>query len=191
MSSRRGKLVYVGNLPQDIRERDIDDLFAKVGGVGVPLPAQPHHTHVNEQYGRIKYIDVKTPARPPAFAFVEFEDGRYASTAHSGSLAWINCTIIITATLRDAEDAVRGRDGYDFYGSRLRVEIARGPGGGGPPPAPANFRGRGTGYRVLVKGLPQSASWQDLKVPSRTVVDTAGARLLGVGRCHCCSMGAG
>ena len=26
---------------------------------------------------------------------------------------------------RDAEDAVRGRDGYDFYGSRLRVEIAK------------------------------------------------------------------
>ena len=70
--------------------------------------------------------------------------------------------------LRDAEEAARGRDGYDFYGNRIRVELARGGFGGGgrgmPPPAPANFRARGSPYRVLVKGLPMSASWQDLKV---------------------------
>ena len=29
-----------------------------------------------EQYGRIKDIDLKTPNRPPAFAFVAFEDSR-------------------------------------------------------------------------------------------------------------------
>lgn len=29
------------------------------------------------QFGRIKYIDLKTPLRPPAFAFVEYEDPRY------------------------------------------------------------------------------------------------------------------
>lgn len=62
---------------------------------------------------------------------------------------------------------MRGRDGYDFYGNRLRVELAKGAGGrgrgfgGGPPPG---FRPRQTGFRVLVKGLPMSASWQDLKV---------------------------
>lgn len=68
---------------------------------------------------------------------------------------------------------MRGRDGYDFYGSRLRVELAkgasgrgRGGGGGGgfggaPPPG---FRPRQTGFRVLVKNLPMSASWQDVKV---------------------------
>ena len=73
----------------------------------------------------------------------------------------------------DAEDAVRGRDGYDFYGNRLRVELAKGAGGGmggrgggrgfggAPPPG---FRPRQTGFRVLVKGLPMSASWQDVKV---------------------------
>lgn len=42
-------------------------------------------------------VDLKTPSRPPAFAFVEFEDPR------------------------DAYEAVRGRDGYDFAGGRLRV----------------------------------------------------------------------
>jgi arginine/serine-rich splicing factor 1/9 len=75
---------------------------------------------------------------------------------------------------------VRGRDGYDFYGSRLRVELAKGAGrgggggggfgggggprggfGGAPPPG---FRPRHTGFRILVKNLPMSASWQDLKV---------------------------
>lgn len=75
---------------------------------------------------------------------------------------------------------MRGRDGYDFYGNRLRVELAKGVGGGGsgggggggggprgrgfggaPPPG---FRPRQTGFRILVKGLPMSASWQDVKV---------------------------
>mmetsp|Transcript_8645 Transcript_8645/g.25961 ORF Transcript_8645/g.25961 Transcript_8645/m.25961 type:complete len:305 (+) Transcript_8645:177-1091(+) len=144
-------VVYVGNLPPDVKEKEVDDLFYK--------------------YGRIKFIDLKTPMRPPAFAFVEFEDPR------------------------DAEDAARGRDGYDFYGSRLRVEIARGGGppmgggGYGPPPGaygggggggygrgppPPQFaRGqmgpgvgmpsKGSAHRAIVKGLPISASWQDLK----------------------------
>ncbi|RLN93207.1 hypothetical protein BBJ28_00017723, partial [Nothophytophthora sp. Chile5] len=62
--------VYVGNLPMDIRTREVEDIFYK--------------------YGRIRDIDVKFPSRPPAFAFVDFEDAR------------------------DAEDAIRGRDGYDY-----------------------------------------------------------------------------
>jgi arginine/serine-rich splicing factor 1/9 len=45
-----------GNLPLDVRERELDDLFYK--------------------YGRIRGIDLKTPSRPPAFAFVDFEDPR-------------------------------------------------------------------------------------------------------------------
>ena len=34
---------------------------------------------LNLQFGRIRYIDLKTPLRPPAFAFVEYEDPRYCS----------------------------------------------------------------------------------------------------------------
>lgn len=52
--------VYVGNLPIDIRERELDDLFYK--------------------YGRIKDIDLKMPSRPPAFAFIAFEDYRGRAT---------------------------------------------------------------------------------------------------------------
>jgi len=74
--------IFVGNLPIDIREREVEDLFYK--------------------YGRIRDIDLKTPSRPPAFAFVTFDDHR------------------------DAEDAIYGRDGYSFDGARLRVEISKG-----------------------------------------------------------------
>ena len=49
-------LIYVGNLPPDIRSKDIDDLFHK--------------------YGKIVFIDLKNRRGPP-FAFVEFEDGRF------------------------------------------------------------------------------------------------------------------
>eukprot|EP00891_Asterochloris_glomerata_P009279 jgi/Astpho2/9279/Aster-06853 len=130
-SGPAGAAIFVGNLPNDIREREVEDLFIK--------------------YGRVRSIDLKTPPRPPAFAFVEFDDPR------------------------DAQDAVRGRDGYDFFGNRIRVELSqksRDPmrGGGGPPPPPQTFRGRGTGFRALVKGLPISCSWQDLKDHFRQVV---------------------
>lgn len=53
-----------GNLPDDIRERDIEDLFHK--------------------YGRIRDISVKKTGRPPCFAFVSFEDYRDAKDAVRG-----------------------------------------------------------------------------------------------------------
>ncbi|VDL86932.1 unnamed protein product [Nippostrongylus brasiliensis] len=78
---REDTRIYVGNLPSDVREKDIEDIFAK--------------------YGKIRFVDIKG-GRGPLYAFVEFED------------------------YRDAEDAVRGRDGYDFDGCRIRVEFTRG-----------------------------------------------------------------
>lgn len=57
MGRDRGNSVYVGNLPNDIRSRDLEDLFGK--------------------YGKIKYIDIKDrPSRGAPFAFIEFEDTR-------------------------------------------------------------------------------------------------------------------
>ena len=55
-AAEEGRLVYVGNLPDDATERDIDDIFRK--------------------YGRIKSVNIKRVARPPPFAFVEFDDRR-------------------------------------------------------------------------------------------------------------------
>ncbi|OVA02646.1 RNA recognition motif domain [Macleaya cordata] len=137
MSSRASRTLYVGNLPGDIREREVEDLFYK--------------------YGPIVDIDLKIPPRPPGYAFVEFEDAR------------------------DAEDAIRGRDGYSFDGHRLRVELAHGGRGQvSSMDRRSSYNGGGGGrggvsrhseYRVLVTGLPTSASWQDLKDHMRRAGD--------------------
>ncbi|XP_040936421.1 serine/arginine-rich splicing factor SR34A isoform X4 [Gossypium hirsutum] len=135
MSGRFSRTIYVGNLPSDIREWEVEDIFYK--------------------YGRILDIELKIPLRPPCFCFVEFEDPR------------------------DAEDAIRGRDGYNFDGCRLRVELAHGGRGqsssdrrGGYGGAAAKFGvSRHSEYRVIVRGLPSSASWQDLKDHMRKAGD--------------------
>ncbi|XP_059659552.1 serine/arginine-rich-splicing factor SR34 [Cornus florida] len=135
--SRSSRTLYVGNLPGDIREREIEDLFYK--------------------YGPIAHIDLKIPPRPPGYAFVEFEEAR------------------------DAEAAIDGRDGYDFDGHRLRVELAHGGRGQSSSIDRHNSYNSGRGsrggvsrrseYRVLVTGLPSSASWQDLKDHMRRAGD--------------------
>ncbi|KAF4077680.1 hypothetical protein AMELA_G00210690 [Ameiurus melas] len=128
--------IYVGNLPPDIRTKDVEDVFYK--------------------YGAIRDIDLKNRRGGPPFAFVEFEDPR------------------------DAEDAVYGRDGYDYDGYRLRVEFPRSGrgggrgGGGGGAGAPRGRYGppsRRSEYRVIVSGLPPSGSWQDLKDHMREAGD--------------------
>jgi hypothetical protein len=59
-SHRNDCRIYVGNLPPDIRTKDIEDLFYK--------------------FGKISFIDLKNRRGPP-FAFVEFEDSRLVSQA--------------------------------------------------------------------------------------------------------------
>ena len=71
---------------------------------------------------------------------------------------------------RDAEDAVRGRDGYVFDGCKIRVEFprssGRGRGGGGNMGGrrPGGRGNRPKGYQLEITGLPSSGSWQDIKV---------------------------
>lgn len=123
------KRIFVGNLPPDVRTRDLEDLFYK--------------------FGKIAFIDLKTRRGPP-FAFVEFHD------------------------YRDAEEAVRCRDGKEWDGCRLRVEFPRGrertsrfkTGSGS---SRSNVPQRRSKYRVKVSGLPSSGSWQDLKDHMREV----------------------
>jgi len=58
MSSGGGNIdcrVYVGNLPPDARNKDVEDIFRK--------------------FGKITYIDLKNRKGPP-FAFIEYEDKR-------------------------------------------------------------------------------------------------------------------
>lgn len=131
MSNKSDSRIYIGNLPPDVRTKDIEDLFYK--------------------YGKIRYIDLKNRKGPP-FAFVEFEDAL------------------------DAEDAIKGRDNYEYEGYRLRVEFqkgARGGRGAGGGSGAGYSRGGGGGgvnqpprrseNRVIITGLPPTGSWQDLK----------------------------
>lgn len=149
MSSRASRTIYVGNLPGDIREYEVEDLFNK--------------------YGPIVDIDLKIPPRPPGYCFIEFEDAR------------------------DAEDAIRGRDGYNFDGHRLRVELAHGGRGQSSfsdrhsSYSSAGGGGRGavskrSEYRVIVRGLPSSASWQDLKDHMRKAGDVGFAQVFREGK---------
>ncbi len=143
-----GKTIYVGNLPGDVRRSEVEDLFQKCGPCVLadtclslyillfsrplscidpsafavqcpPLSRRPRIGRtcrqvppcsvaeflpsllfaLSHRYGKIREIDLKLPPRPPGFAFIEFDSSR------------------------DAEDAVKGRDGYDFDGNRLRVRI--------------------------------------------------------------------
>jgi arginine/serine-rich splicing factor 1/9 len=180
----RMALVYVGGLPDDIRSSEIRDIFDK--------------------FGSIRNVDIKTPRAPggnmlrrcrcaPAgrdhmrrtlvcvctgqatYAFVEFEDDR------------------------NAEDAVRDRDGYKFAGARLRVEMWRGKrdfaatlSSGGLLPVPSGG-GRGpprrTDYKVIVENLPSGASWQDLRDHMRKAGEVGYAEVNADGgwrwRCRC------
>ncbi|XP_039135076.1 serine/arginine-rich splicing factor SR34A-like [Dioscorea cayenensis subsp. rotundata] len=146
MSGRLSRTIYVGNLPLDIRESEVEDIFYK--------------------YGRIVEIELKNPPRPPGYCFVEFESSR------------------------DADDAIRGRDGYLFDGHRLRVELAHG--GRGQSSSIGRSSGHGSGhgsgsgkygvshrseFRVIVRGLPSSASWQDLKDHMRKAGDVCFAQV--------------
>ncbi|XP_042053945.1 serine/arginine-rich splicing factor SR34A-like isoform X1 [Salvia splendens] len=80
---------------------------------------------------------------------------------------------------RDADDAIHGRDGYDFDGCRLRVEPTHGGRGSSSYDRHSSYNSgssRGgvskhSDYRVLVTGLPSSASWQYLKDHMRRAGD--------------------
>jgi len=163
----RGNRVYVGNLPPDVREREIEDVFHK--------------------YGRITSCDLRNKKGPP-FAFIDFDDSR------------------------DAADAIKGRDGYELDGYRIRVEFPRSLRDGGRDGGrDGRDRDRGgrygdrngdrrvggrdgarggnlrrSKYRGLVSGLPPSGSWQDLKDHMREAGDVCYADVNkdGTGACE-------
>lgn len=80
---RGPNVVYVGNLPTDIKERELQELFDKVGGLArcaaastSPLSPLTCPPFCWPQFGSIRAIDIKIPPRPPPFAFIEFDDPR-------------------------------------------------------------------------------------------------------------------
>ncbi|XP_050313639.1 serine/arginine-rich splicing factor 1A [Anthonomus grandis grandis] len=147
MSSGRSDCrIYVGNLPPDIRTKDIQDLFYK--------------------FGKVTFVDLKNRRGPP-FAFVEFEDNRDAEDAvhardgydYDGYRLRVEFPRGGSGSSSGGGSGGRGRgDGGGFRGG------GRGRGNRGPP-------ARRSQYRVLVTGLPPSGSWQDLKDHMREAGD--------------------
>nr|CAG4638834.1 EOG090X0HR1 [Cyclestheria hislopi] len=142
--------IYVGNLPPDIRTKDIEDLFYK--------------------FGKIAYIDLKNRRGPP-FAFVEFEDPRDAEDAvHARDGYDYDGYRLRVEFPRGSQNAGGGGGGGGNH--RYQRGNAGGRSGGGNN----GGRGRGpparrTNYRVIVTGLPPTGSWQDLKDHMREAGD--------------------
>ena len=64
MSDRFSHTIYVGNLPSNIRELEVEDLFYK--------------------YGRILAVELKIPYHSPRYCFIEFENSRDVEYAIKG-----------------------------------------------------------------------------------------------------------
>ncbi|PKU78308.1 serine/arginine-rich splicing factor SR34A [Dendrobium catenatum] len=135
MSGRAGCTIYVGNLPIDVRQHEIEDLFLK--------------------YGHIVRVELKAPPRKRGYCFIEFESSL------------------------DAEDAIKGRNRYEFAGCHLKVEPAREGGRFSSFVDQSSRYGASyrSEYRVVVSGLPSSASWRDLKDYMRKAGDVCFAEV--------------
>lgn len=159
--------VYVGNLPREVRGRELEDLFFK--------------------YGKIIEIDLKDKREgAPPFAFIDFEDPRDAQDAiddkdgemYKGNKLRVELPRGGRGGFRGGFDRDRDRD-YDSHGGggyrgggyrgRGGYNDFRGGGGGGRGGGPA----RRTDNRVIVKNLPPTGSWQDLKDHMREAGDVA------------------
>jgi len=162
MSRSSGKndcRVYVGNLPPDIRSKDVEDIFYK--------------------YGKISNVDLKNRRGPP-FAFVEFEDPRDAEDAVDKRDGYdydgykLRVEFPRGGRREGGSSYGGGGGGRDRDGGGYRGDRGGGRGFGG-----GRFGDRGGGrgqtrrsqYRVLITGLPLSGSWQDLKDHMREAGD--------------------
>lgn len=147
-----GCRVYLGNLSDDSRERDVERFL--------------------KGYGKLRDVILKG-----SYGFVEFEDRRDATDAVKDlDGKEMNGGRIRVEHARDSRDSRRdgggrddrrggggrdgGRDGGRFGGGgggRF------GGGGGGGDSRRGNPPGRRTNYRLIVENLSSRTSWQDLK----------------------------
>ncbi|KAJ1822847.1 serine arginine-rich splicing factor [Coemansia sp. RSA 2599] len=127
--------LYVGHLPRDVRERDIERLF--------------------KDYGPIRDICLLS-----GFGFVEFRDRRDAEDVmHDFNNREFMGERLLIEPARVDRNRDRDRERDRFGGGRFGGREERGRGGRmGSVSAPQR-----TPFRVLVENLSSSVSWQDLK----------------------------
>ncbi|KAG7384694.1 hypothetical protein PHYPSEUDO_002387 [Phytophthora pseudosyringae] len=90
--------VFVGNLPEDVRERDLSDRF--------------------ERFGRLTSVRIKFPTRPPPFAFLTYENEQDASD----SVRSMNNSIYAGSRIR--VEISRGVDDARPRSTQYRVKIS-------------------------------------------------------------------
>ncbi|KAK6306306.1 hypothetical protein J4Q44_G00232310 [Coregonus suidteri] len=136
--------IYVGNLPADVQERDIEDIFFK--------------------YGKIRDVELKNNRGTIPFAFVRFEDPRDAEDAVYGrnGYGFGDCKLRVEHP-RSASSKFNGPMGGGGRGG--------GEGGPGGPKGRFGPPTRRSEFRVIVTGLPPTGSWQDLKDHMREAGD--------------------
>jgi len=136
MSSRR---VYVGNLPEDVRKSELEDLFQDFKPDEINLPRQSH-----------------------GFAFLIFDDPRDADDAIIDMDGARFCGRRIRV---EQAGKFAGGGGGGRYGGRGDGRgYDRGYYRGSSSRYARRDRSRPAGrYRLLLENLPRDASWQDLK----------------------------
>lgn len=143
--------IYVGGIPSDCRERDLDRFF--------------------RNYGRLRDCLIKN-----GYAFVEFEDSRDADDAvyemNGRELLGARVSVEHARGIPRRGEYLRDRRPPVSWSDRSSRPAPRGPGGGfGPPPDARYGPPMRTPYRVLVENLSSRISWQDLKDYMRKEAD--------------------
>ncbi|EPR58131.1 splicing factor SF2 [Toxoplasma gondii GAB2-2007-GAL-DOM2] len=150
-SPRQGSRIFVANLPLDVTENELEDLFYK--------------------FGRIEDIEMRRDrTNDSTIAFVQFAEYKAADDAIEGRdgahLGFHRIRIERSRQrLRRPGEFRRDRGGYG----------GRESGGNGPAYGPP----RRSEFRVRVYGLPPTASWQDLKDHMRRAGDVGYANIEG------------
>ncbi|KAJ9115960.1 hypothetical protein QFC22_005103 [Naganishia vaughanmartiniae] len=130
-----GRRVYVGKLPPDVRQEDVEKLF--------------------------RDFKIRECRLMAGFGFIEFEEQRDAEeavTKYDGAKLLGEPIMVEFAKERRPREA-----GGDFRGPPGGGGGAYGAPGGGAYGAPGGAPRRGPGVKVLLKGVGSDVSWQDLK----------------------------
>jgi len=169
----RGFRAFCGNLPKDIQEKEVEDIFFK--------------------YGKIDRIDLRTEGRTP-HALVTFESRDDCSEAIRGrnNYNYDGYRLDVRIPREDRSRSPPGRFGGDRRGGGRGGSPRRfdGPSRGGDGPRGArNDQGQATynkvggpskrtDFRIVIRNLPRSGSWQDIKDHMREAGDVMFADVL-------------